>query len=85
MVEGNRRVTADLFANQYSPMPKDTTGRMLARWRRYREIIGLEGELYFNMRQSGKSSEEIETVVREHREARASLLEDFHKSEEFGE
>jgi len=67
---------------EYSPLPPEATMRILARWRRYRETIGLEGKIYFDMKNEGRSAEDIKTAIKEHREARESLIEEFHRENE---
>ena len=74
----NERHQQDL-AKQYSPLPPESVKRMLARWREYKETIGLEGDLYLRMKREGTNEEEIEVALQEHRLARQSLIEDFHK------
>lgn len=78
----NERPKEQQPVRQYSPLPPDVTRRMLARWRRYKETIGLEGELYLDMKKEGRSEEEIKTVIEGHREARESLIEEFHRETE---
>ena len=68
------------LAQQYSPLPPESVKRILARWREYKETIGLEGDLYLRMKREGINEEEIEVALQENRLARQSLIEDFRKS-----
>lgn len=64
----------------YQPFPNEIATKIKQNWANYRELFGLEGQVYFDLLQSGTSESVVNQKLTERRTLVSSLIEDYHKS-----
>lgn len=63
---------------EYQPLPKEKWATVMAMWRKYKNEVWLEGEIYLQLRASNVPEEEIPEKVRQYRESTKENLEQWH-------
>ncbi len=65
--------------SQYWPYTKEQWGKISQLWDIYREAVGLEGELYLQLKGKGKNENEISEAINKHNKDVAGNREAWHQ------
>lgn len=63
----------------YNPYTKEQWEKIKRGWDLYKSAMGLEGDLYIQLKNQGLSEGDISKRIGEHRETRKSLIGDYRK------
>lgn len=67
------------FRGSYNPYTKEQWEKIKSDWNLYKNAIGLEGNLYAQLKNQGLSEGDISKRIEEYRETRKNLVEDYRK------
>jgi hypothetical protein len=62
----------------YNNYPKEIGGRILSKWKDYRELFGFEADVYKNLRLKGYTEEQISSKIKE----RANLIDEIWRKKQ---
>ena len=69
----------DELKRQYNPYTKEQREKIKKGWTLYKGAIGLEGDLYIQLKNQGLFEGEISKKIGEYRETRKNLIEDYRR------